>query len=193
MNAILPQRNADADIRAFEDWVTPYEDGVYRLCLHMTGDREDAEDCVQETFIKAYRGMAGFRGEAKPSTWLYRIAYRACLDLLARRKPYTALEALPEEGGLIAGTDPGPYASLEKSERFALLKRALNSLPDTHRGILILKIQGLDYRAIAKVTGLPEGTVKSRLNRARENLRRALLTDRELFEDTAVQVFDKEG
>ena len=167
----------DAD--RFEALVLANEDGVYRLCLRMLGSEQDALDASQEAFLKAYRSLAGFRGESAFSTWLYRLAANVCLDMLRRRPEQPPLSG-DEDDRASALPDPGPtpYQALEKKELRAVVDRALQSLsPEFREAVVLRDVNGLSYEEIAAVTGLEPGTVKSRIFRARKKLAAALMGD----------------
>jgi RNA polymerase sigma-70 factor (ECF subfamily) len=185
------RRARNGDGYAFEMLAAPHENAVYQLCLSMMGHTADAADCAQEAFLKAFRGLRHFQGGAQFSTWMHRIAHNVCVDALRKRKPELSVEALDEEGIFFVSAASGPYEALEKRERQALLSRAFNALPEVNRAALLLHIQGLEYGDIACVTGVPEGTVKSRIHRARERLKAFLCADRELFSDSSVQDSDR--
>jgi RNA polymerase sigma-70 factor (ECF subfamily) len=156
------------DERAFAALVRHYDPGLRALAFRLLGDRSRMDDALQETYVKAYRALPRFRGEASVGTWLYRIAYRACLDELARERPATDLETL--RGRAAPTGDPAERAPLRQS-----LAYALASLPPEDRAaVLLVDADGFDYRSAAQVLGVPEGTIGSRLHRARAALRRAL-------------------
>lgn len=168
--------------RAFEDLVAPCERQVYFTCLGMMGNEQDAQDCAQETLLKAYRGFVDFRKDSKVSTWLYTIATHCCTDALRRRHETISLEQLQDEGFDPPGDAPSPYLELEASERRRLLREALQQLPYEHRQPIVLcDLQGLSYEEAAQALALPLGTVKSRLNRARAALKSILSKNAELF------------
>lgn len=168
--------------QTFEDLVAPCERQVYFTCLSMMGNAQDAQDCAQETLLKAFKGFSNFRKDAKVSTWLYTIATRCCTDALRRRHETISLQQLQEEGFDPPGDAPSPYLELEVSERKRLLREALQQLPYEHRQPLVLcDLQGLSYEEAGKALALPLGTVKSRLNRARAALKNILLKNAELF------------
>ena len=168
----------------FMQLVSPLEKKVYFTCLRMMGNREDAEDCAQEALLKAYGAFSTFRGEARFSTWLYTLVMRTCLDALRRRKDDVSLDALREEGYEPAGEAAEAYLKLEQEERRAALIAALNTLPADFRAVMVLlDLQGLTCREVARVLDVPEGTVKSRASRARRALYRELSNNRELFAD----------
>ncbi len=168
--------------RVFEDLVAPCERQVYFTCLGMMGNAQDAQDCAQETLLKAFKGFGDFRKDAKVSTWLYTIAARCCTDALRRRHETISLERLQDEGFDPPGDAPSPYLALEASERKRLLREALQQLPYEHRQPIVLcDLQGLSYEEAAQALALPLGTVKSRLNRARAALKGLLSKNAELF------------
>ena len=172
----------DYSSQTFEKLVAPCERQVYFTCLGMMGNAQDAQDCAQETMLKAFLGFAGFKGEAKVSTWLYSIATRCCTDALRRRHETISLEQLQEDGFDPPGDAPSPYLQLEAGERKRLLREALQQLPCEHRQPIVLcDLQGLSYEEAAQALDLPLGTVKSRLNRARASLKNTLSKNAELF------------
>lgn len=135
---------------------------VFRLCLGLTGNHADAEDATQETFLAILRGLSGFRGECRLSTWIYRIAIRTALRIRARKPRTEALETDPPD-------EPGDPA-LDR-ERSRQIRGALARLTSDHRTVLALfSIDGLSHREIAETLGIPEGTVWSRLHLARKKL-----------------------
>lgn len=167
----------------FTALAAPYERQVYYLCLRTMGNRQDAEDCAQEAMLKAFRAFGRFRGESKLSTWLYTIAARCCTDALRKRKELDSLELLQEEGFEQASDAPSPYLRLEEAERKRLLGEALGHLPAPQRQVLVLcDLQGLSYEEAANALDCPVGTIRSRLSRARRELRRLLSAEGELFQ-----------
>ncbi len=156
-------RGAGGRDAAFDALFRALREPVLALCLHLTGHRGDAEDAVQEVFLAAYRALPGFRGDARITTWIYRIAIRAALRVRARRRPSEPLDPeLPGGGGEEA------MASREEARRLAA---AMGRLPAEQRAVLSLfALDGLGHRAIAEILGVPEGTVWSRLHVARKRL-----------------------
>ena len=145
---VLRAKGGDQD--AFAELVTAHQDRIYTLCLRMTGDREDAQDAAQEAFLNAWRGLASFQGDSSFSTWLYRLASNACIDLLRRRKRRQEGEAPhsldDEEAGWLEPAAPGagPEEELERKERRQALERELRALPDHQREILVMReVSGL--------------------------------------------------
>ncbi len=168
------KRAQKGDASAFEALVSPHEQMLWRVCWHYTHHQEDAADCLQETMLKAWRAIGSYRGDCAFTSWLYRIASTVCLDFLRRQKrlPQTeSADVLAESGVQVADDSPTPDAALLKSEDAAELRDAIDSLPGDMRTVLILyALQGQSYEAIAEATGSAVGTVKSRLNRARQKI-----------------------
>ena len=178
-------RAREGDESAFAALVGRHEGEIYRTCLRLLRDPDDALDATQETFLRAYRGLARFRGEAKFRTWLFGIALNACRNRLtsahsrARRRMGSLQGALDDNGESIElplpDPAPGPEANAYSSELRRALQGALAAIAAEHREVLVLReIEGLEYAELAGVLGIAEGTVKSRLARARAALRAAL-------------------
>ena len=157
-------------------------DDIYRLGLQVCGDPQGAEDLVQETFIRAYRGWDGFEGRSKPSTWLYTIAARTCQRMKRKRagepKHLESLsDLLPtrEDGVMALLYEDDPLEALERAEVRDAVQAAIGELPDAFRIPLVLREMGdLSVAEIAEIMGVTQGTIKTRLYRARMKLRRAL-------------------
>jgi RNA polymerase sigma-70 factor (ECF subfamily) len=155
---------------AFGALVERYERAVYHLAYRTLRDSEEAKDATQEAFFKAYRALRGFRPGAKFSTWIFTIAYHACCDRLARRKRYTGDE-LPDRADPAAG----PQEQAEIADEARRLRAAIDALPEKYRTVITLfHLQNKQYDEIAEVLGLPLGTVKTHLFRAKDLLRKAL-------------------
>jgi RNA polymerase sigma-70 factor (ECF subfamily) len=172
------------DRRAFDLLVLRHGDMLFNLCFRMLGDYDEASDCAQDAFIRAYRALGGFRGEAAFPTWLYRIAVNTCKNRLASAEYRRSRKAVRLEG---TGADDtllpvngrasfsNPTARFEREEREAVIQRALDGLPPDEKTVAVLRdIEGRSYEEIAMLTGLRPGTVKSRLARARRRLRSKL-------------------
>jgi RNA polymerase sigma-70 factor (ECF subfamily) len=155
---------------AFGMLVERYERSVYHLTYRTLRNVEDAKDATQEAFFKAYRALRTFRPGAKFSTWIFTIAYRVCCDRLARSKRFSDAE-LPDRADPAAG----PELLAEQSDEASRLRAAIDALPEKYRTVITLfHLQGQAYEEIATVLGLPMGTVKTHLFRAKEQLRKAL-------------------
>jgi RNA polymerase sigma-70 factor (ECF subfamily) len=177
----LVQLASNGSEQAFEQLVKLYEKRVYTMALRLVGNPDDAFDISQEAFIRVYRSLSGFKGEAKFSTWIYRIVSNLCIDFNRRSKRINqvSLEYSDDEDSFeisIPDDRYDPEKELERSEITHAIENALTSLSDEHKQIFILReLNGLTYAEISEIMMLEEGTVKSRLFRAREKLRSALL------------------
>lgn len=187
---ILRAKRGDPD--AFGELVLAHQDKVYTLAFHLVRDREEAADLAQEAFLKAWRSLATFQGESSFSTWMHRLTTNICLDHLrkqSRRRQVTpAISLDDEEAGWTEPADPGqdPQEKLEIRERKEALAKGLEELPEHHRRVLLLReVSGLSYQEIARELELDLGTVKSRIARARTQLRKILSQPGNLFEDHA--------
>ena len=163
---------ADGDMAAFEQLVTTHQPAIYRLALRMTGNPEDAADMTQEAFLRAWRGLGSFQADSSLSTWLFRLTSNVCIDFLraARRHLVVPISGLDADGEEYTLDAPDP-AKLPEEE----LRAAMALLAPEQRLILSLRVENdLSYTDIAAVLGVREGTVKSRLARARDQLRKKL-------------------
>ncbi len=164
-NKALVRRILNGDEAAGERFVTEHYAAIYRFLFNLTGNREDAEDLTQQTFLRAWQALPNFRGDASLSTWLHRIAYHEYTHWLRSRRNEVPLD---EAMGM-----PDPHAARELAG--ALFRRALAQLPSEQREVILLcYVQGLSTREAAKVLNIPVGTVKSRLFLARQRLRELL-------------------
>jgi RNA polymerase sigma-70 factor, ECF subfamily len=158
------------DRAAFEALVQAAQHRIYSVALRMLRNRAEAEDVAQEVFLRVHRSIAEFRGEAKLSTWLYGIVARLCLNRLARADRRTRAAA-DELAGI---ADPGidPMGSVVSAELARALEAAIGELPEERRIVVVLRdVQGLAYEEIAAALGIELGTVRSRLHRARMELK----------------------
>ncbi len=179
----LLRRLRERDERAFRELVTLHRDRVYNICYRMMGSKSDAEDVAQEVFIAVFKTIDTFREESKFSTWLYRVSVNHCknrIKYLARRHDRDRDE-LDENSagtnGVSIGAPPRLSAdrALEGLQMEELLREAINSLDEEHRTVVVLRdVEDLPIEEICEITGLPDGTVKSRLHRARLALRKKL-------------------
>ena len=188
----LIQRAKHGDHDAFGQLVLTHQNKVYTLCVHMVTNREEAEDLAQEAFLKAWRNLDSFQEESSFATWMHRLTTNVCLDHLrkqARRQNIsTAVSLDDEESGWTEPADhtQDPQRRLEESERKRALERSLRELPDHYRQVLVMReVSGLSYQEIAQALELDLGTVKSRIARARNQLRKILSQPGNLFESHA--------
>ena len=185
----LVRRLKEGDERAFQELVQTYQNRIFGLMLRMINNRQEAEDLAQEVFIIVYRAIGSYRGEGRFYTWLYRIASNTCknrLKYLKGRNFHRSIEIedsaqaqLPSaEGGAVVTFQsqvPGPEATVEGARMEQVIQRELGALDPEHRLLIVLRdIQGLSYQDIIRITGLQEGTLKSRLHRARLALKERL-------------------
>ena len=153
-----------------------YEKTVYNLALRMVGDRDDAFDMTQEAFIKAYGSLSSFRGDSKFSVWIYRITTNVCLDFLrskSRKQQVSLTVSDDDEDAQLDIPDPkaDPEQQLIKKISMQSVEEGLKTLPDKQRQILVMReLGGMSYAEIGKALSLEEGTVKSRIFRARKRL-----------------------
>src|SRR6185503_2243913 len=175
--AELIRRCQAGDVSAFEPLVEKYRQRVWRLAYQVLRDREEAWDCAQVAFVRAFQSLSRFRGQSAFYTWLFRITVNVATDRHrsrgARSRAFGA-EQVPEEEWerTAADTGAGPEEQTLLTERRAKIQQALDALPEKARTIIMLSdIEGLSYREIAQVLNCPIGTVMSRLHNARRKLR----------------------
>lgn len=179
------------DEAAFEELIRQYEKKVYSLCARMCGNAEDAEEAAQDAFLALWRGIDRFRQESSLSTWIYRLASNACIDLMRRKKKGAGSVSLDDEELFVDAVDPAPqpHEEAERRETQRLLQEGLLSLPAEYRSILLLReIEGLSYSEISATLDLELGTVKSRISRGRTLLRNFLSVNGNFFENAASKV-----
>lgn len=166
-------------VGAFADLIAPYQDRLYNTLYRMVGNTEDASELFQEAMIRVFRGLRSYQGDSSFYTWLYRIALNVAFTHRRRRKLRTvSVEVLAEGGSLdFADDDPSlrPGRTLELEETRGLIELALADVPEVYRAVLVLKdIEGLKYEEIAEILDVPIGTVRSRLHRARCEMKNRL-------------------
>jgi RNA polymerase sigma-70 factor (ECF subfamily) len=193
--ARLVERLVARDERAFNALVRAYERRIFALALRMMGDRAEAEDLAQEVFVQVFKAISSFRGESKLSTWIYRIA----VNLSKNRSKYLRVRHTDEQDEIAALEERAPIVESKRAnvsrverpdemmagrEAEQVVRRAILELESSFRECLVLRdVEDLSYEEIGTITGLPEGTVKSRIHRARAQLRE--LVERALGEKIA--------
>ena len=174
-DAALVRRARDGDYAAFEVLFERYRSLCYRFAYQMTLSRDDAEDVVQEAFVRAYQNLNRYRDEAKFTTWILRIVTNLCTDRARSSQRRTALEQQEACGALdwmTLGNPDDPVGNLEEDRRKGVLKRALGALPHHHRTMIVLRdMEEREYPDIASILGCTVGGAKLRVLRARRALR----------------------
>lgn len=177
----LIRRAAQKDEQAFEQLMLLHQKAVYNICYRMAGNAEDALDLSQEVFLKLWRTLEQYQFDAAFSTWLYRMTQNACIDFLRRQKrqQHASLTVSDDEaaGKELSVPDPAPLPEdrVIFNEKQEDIRTAMNALPPDFSEILELRVvRNLPYEQIAQIMGLPVGTVKSRLARARLQLKKRL-------------------
>ena len=188
----------EGDQRAFEQLIHLYEKRVFALTRRMCKNPADAEEAAQEAFLAAWQGLRFFRGESSFSTWLYRLASNACVDLLRKegRHQTAAGPSLNDDEAVVEIPDesPTPHALAERTELREQIEEGLAALPEEYREILILReIHQQSYDEISEILSLDLGTVKSRINRGRKRLRKFLLESGNFSGVNASKETEKEG
>jgi len=169
------------DQNAFADIVSLYQHKLYQVCYRMLGNKQESEDIAQEAFVRAYMNLHTFDQKRKFSTWLYRIATNLCIDRIRKKKPdyYLDAEVAGTEGldmySQIAADEKLPEEQLEQMELQDRIQYEIGRLPDKYRSVIVLKyIEELSLQEISEILDMPLGTVKTRIHRGREALRKQL-------------------
>ena len=183
MDELLLRRAQGGDPEAFEQLISPLEQLVWRVCWHYTGNREAAEDCGQEAMIRIWRNLGSYRGDCALESWVYRIAANCCMDWLRKKKRdrSESMEPLREQGFDPADPAPGTEEQAVARDEHQRLREAIALLPEDQREALVMtQLEKVPYEEAARMMGVSEGTVKSRVNRAKARLKEILSEDREL-------------
>ncbi|NLX77976.1 MAG: sigma-70 family RNA polymerase sigma factor [Clostridiaceae bacterium] len=197
----LVELSVSGDVEAFETLIQSHQKKVYNIALRMTKNPEDAQELAQDALVRAFTSIKKFRGDSSFSTWLYRITINVCTDFLRKRNKAVLISmeqgAAANDNGQamqIPEETPGPEELAEKAQLKELLRDAMDSLSDEHRQVLILRdMMDLSYKEIADTLNVNEGTVKSRINRARTGLKEIIIQRTELFKDYLVKLDRKGG
>ena len=184
MELLVKQRVREVlkgDQNAFGEIVEIYKDKVFQLCFRMLGNRHEAEDMAQEAFVRAYVNIHTFNIKLKFSTWLYRIATNLCIDRIRKKKPdyYLDAEVAGTDGlnmySQIAADIENPSDEVESLEIHDTIQKEILKLPEKYRSVIVLKyIDELSLKEISEILDMPVGTVKTRIHRGREALRKQL-------------------
>ncbi|MGI6553814.1 MAG: sigma-70 family RNA polymerase sigma factor [Bacillota bacterium] len=187
----LIEKSKQGNLEAFEELVILYEKQIYNVAYRFIGNHDDASDLAQEAFVRAFKSIKSFRGEASLKTWLYHIVANVCRDELRKRKrqPVVSLDApiITEDGEMHRQQEDWSFAPERIYERIEVqetVQQLLGELIPEYRLVLIMReIQGFTYEEIATQLGCSLGTVKSRINRARHALKNKIMENQELFHD----------
>jgi RNA polymerase sigma-70 factor (ECF subfamily) len=173
---VLINNTLSGDSASYGTLVEKYQDRLYATMVHVVGNSEDAHDVVQEAFIQAYLRLDTFRRSSRFYTWLYRIAFNVALGMRRKRRPTLSVEYFYRE----SGSEPvdrnmTPEESSEREEQVSLLRAAIDQLNEEHRMVIVLReLEDCSYEDISEILDVPVGTIRSRLHRARSQLRESL-------------------
>jgi len=192
----LVARSQGGDLDSFNQLILRWERPIYALAYRVIGREEDARDVCQETFLRAFRALPGFKGQAKFSSWLYRIALNLCRDWIRRQRRAPVMQMPDDTDPLEMAAEVGPAESIEdlvaRRELTAVVQQAMTLLPDEQRTAIILKeYHGMTFQEIADLQGCPLSTVKTRLYQGLSVLRRRL--DRQQTEEASLRRATWEG
>lgn len=186
----LIKRCKAGDVDSFEELIEKYQLMAYNIAYKLLNNQEDAKDVTQEALIKVFKSISKFRGDSNFSTWIYRVVYNTTIDYIRKQKNNNNTLSIDKEiegkdgsfkGDIVDDTNI-PEKVYEEKEKKDMVHKALNSLPENYRTVLILRdIHYFSYDEISEITKLPVGTVKSRINRGRQKLKEILLKSTELF------------
>ena len=186
--ALIDRCIADpGDMQAFEELILRYERKIVAAAIRLCANREEGEDLAQETFLRAWRALPGYRGQASFSTWLIAILSNLWKDRLRRARPQESYDELTEGADdtvprQFGDEQPGPDSMAEQGEEKAVLGAMIDELTPEFREALVLRdVHGYSYEEVAVITGTNLGTVKSRINRARTQLRAKIISYQEQF------------
>ena len=163
-------------VASFEVLVRKYQDRLFNALVHVTSDKHEAEEVVQDAMFKAYSKLSTFKGNSQFYTWLYRIAFNLAISKKRKKKPKVSLDEMQSAVGLDPEGDAAPPTqTIELEERAGQVQSALSKLGEEFRTVLVLReMEDCDYETISSMLEIPVGTVRSRLHRARSMMRELL-------------------
>jgi RNA polymerase sigma-70 factor (ECF subfamily) len=168
-------RILSGDRQAFSLLVSAYEPKARALARRLMRDEDEARDLVQDAFVKAYSGLAGFRRNSSFATWFYRIVYTTCLNALQRSRRLPTIVTYDEETST-TWIEPAIFDGIDAATLEEILRDEMERMPPLYAAVMeLFYAKDCSYDQIAKITGMPLGTVKTRLNRGRSLLRTAIL------------------
>jgi RNA polymerase sigma-70 factor (ECF subfamily) len=170
--SLIERCRTGTDDTAFGELVDRYKDLVYGMVMRLVPDRSHADDLAQDVFLKVHRGLPYFRGEARLSTWIYRIVMNVCAQARSRPRVEVSIERGPDRRPLDPGAPDAAFADLELRDR---LEKAIAQLPEHYQFLIAAHhLRGVQYEALAEALDIPLGTVKTHLHRAKRQLRELL-------------------
>jgi RNA polymerase sigma-70 factor (ECF subfamily) len=196
---LLLKRAKAGDIESFEVLVKKHQSFIYNVALRVFRNTDDASDMAQEALIKAYKNISNFNEKSSFNTWLYRITINVCIDEQRKRKNRIAIPLSANKDDdknsfieNIKDNNYTPEESFLRKEEIHALNSAINRLPENHKIIILLRdIKGLGYDEIGDILNIPKGTVKSKINRARQKLKEIIIEKREPFNSNSVKIEEK--
>lgn len=185
---VLIEQAQNGEVDAFEQLISSYQDKVYDIAYRLTGNKNDADDLFQETFIHIFNSIKNYKGNSAFFTWIYRITHNVFLDSCKKaHKKHEMLESdaeeTPEDGysalqGAVAPDDE-PHKKTEETLFKEKIHKTIQLLPEDYRmPIVLYDIEGFTYEEIAEIVNIPIGTVRSRINRARQQLREVMIQNK---------------
>ena len=193
----LITKSQDGDVAAFEALIAAYQKQIYNIAYRLIGNYHDASDMTQETIIKIYRSIRGYRGDAAFSTWIYRITVNTCRDELSKRQRKKENLCDGEEGEVFNGLvdySSIPENIIEQERVKQYLEDLILSLSSEYRIVIVLReISGFSYQEIADYLNISIGTVKSRINRARRCLQQKIKEEAELYPEIKCHIVERRG
>jgi RNA polymerase sigma-70 factor (ECF subfamily) len=181
IEARLARLALKGDQSAFAEIVDLYQDKLYHMANRMLNNRHEAEDVVQDTFLRVYKNLDRYDETMKFSTWIYRIATNLCIDRLRKRKPGFSLDAetSDHEGldgySMLPSDERTPESETLLSETRQLIRGAIDTLPAKYKSVMVLRyLEDLSLQEVGDILGMPVTTVKTRVHRGREFLRKKL-------------------
>ena len=190
MDELLLRRAQHGDPAAFTQLMEPLEKMIWRVCWHYTGDREAASDCGQDAMIRIWRSLESYRMNCAFESWVYRIAANCSIDWLRKKKRdrSISMEPMRDQGFDPADTSPGTEAQVIARDEQCRLREAITMLPEEQQQALVLtQLERISYEEAARILDVSEGTVKSRVNRAKARLKEILASEGELSAPDGVQ------
>jgi len=187
--ALVKKYRQARDMNSFKTLVRRYQNRIFNSAYHLIGNKEEAEEVAQDTFVKVHQGIDNFREDASFGAWVFRISHNLCMDILRNRKKRVAIQTIPllartgeeTDGDYEAGVDDiadmtlEPAQVLDLKEESEIIEFSLKSLPEAQRAVLILHdLEGFQYQQIAEIIGASIGTVRSRLHYGRIKLKEML-------------------